>query len=308
MRLFQADIGCLHRGSYFIRSTTQTCTHLSKGVGMYCKEGYEKVILLIFYIQLCSKPMVSIFYFALFICAKRKKRRVKPPQSLAKVAPLRSWNNLSYCQWDYLPYLVILFFLSCPPDFPCGSVTVGLILLRSCVALIIAFLSTCIHQLHPQSNQQSEWMRTLMRGPTAHRFTHDFSAQIPFRKAVNPRMLMSDCSLRLQQSISFFKSIIKLFDWDIISLTFPFFMGSNYRLSLTRYKLRTRKACICVPIVKLGRVSNFQGEAIHPDCAIISQHLRAREICSQTRRSEAQNRSDHSGGFRCDVLHWSLET
>uniref|UniRef100_A0A3Q2TR85 Growth hormone releasing hormone receptor a n=1 Tax=Fundulus heteroclitus TaxID=8078 RepID=A0A3Q2TR85_FUNHE len=35
--------------------------------------------------------------------------------------------------------------------------------------------------------------------------------------------------------------------------------------------------------------------AIHPDCAIISQHLRAREICSQTRRSEAQNRSDHSG-------------
>uniref|UniRef100_A0A3Q3MMQ0 Growth hormone releasing hormone receptor a n=1 Tax=Mastacembelus armatus TaxID=205130 RepID=A0A3Q3MMQ0_9TELE len=36
-------------------------------------------------------------------------------------------------------------------------------------------------------------------------------------------------------------------------------------------------------------------EAIHPDCAIISQHLRAREICSQTRRSEAQNQSDRSG-------------
>uniref|UniRef100_A0A3Q4GNF3 Growth hormone releasing hormone receptor a n=1 Tax=Neolamprologus brichardi TaxID=32507 RepID=A0A3Q4GNF3_NEOBR len=33
-------------------------------------------------------------------------------------------------------------------------------------------------------------------------------------------------------------------------------------------------------------------EAIHPDCAIISQHLRAREICSQTRRSEAQNQTD----------------
>ncbi|KAF0046800.1 hypothetical protein F2P81_000433 [Scophthalmus maximus] len=37
-------------------------------------------------------------------------------------------------------------------------------------------------------------------------------------------------------------------------------------------------------------------EAMHPDCAIISQHLRAREVCSQTRRSEAQqNRSDHRG-------------
>ncbi|XP_008285731.1 pituitary adenylate cyclase-activating polypeptide type I receptor-like [Stegastes partitus] len=36
-------------------------------------------------------------------------------------------------------------------------------------------------------------------------------------------------------------------------------------------------------------------EAIHPDCAIISQHLRAREVCSQTRRSEARNQTDHSG-------------
>ncbi|XP_045907933.1 growth hormone releasing hormone receptor a [Micropterus dolomieu] len=36
-------------------------------------------------------------------------------------------------------------------------------------------------------------------------------------------------------------------------------------------------------------------EAIHPDCAIISQHRRAEEVCSQTRRSEAQNQTDHSG-------------
>ncbi|XP_076018439.1 growth hormone releasing hormone receptor a [Genypterus blacodes] len=36
-------------------------------------------------------------------------------------------------------------------------------------------------------------------------------------------------------------------------------------------------------------------EAIHPDCAIISQHLRARETCRQTRRSEAHNSTDHSG-------------
>ncbi|KAI9544513.1 hypothetical protein NQZ68_001386 [Dissostichus eleginoides] len=51
-------------------------------------------------------------------------------------------------------------------------------------------------------------------------------------------------------------------------------------------------------------------EAIHPDCAIISQHLRAREVCSQTRRSEAQNQinqSDQSGGFVCDAPRESLD-
>ncbi|XP_036940603.1 vasoactive intestinal polypeptide receptor 1-like [Acanthopagrus latus] len=36
-------------------------------------------------------------------------------------------------------------------------------------------------------------------------------------------------------------------------------------------------------------------KAIHPDCDIIAQHRRAREVCSQARRSEAQNQSDHSG-------------
>uniref|UniRef100_A0A3P8W1R3 Growth hormone releasing hormone receptor a n=1 Tax=Cynoglossus semilaevis TaxID=244447 RepID=A0A3P8W1R3_CYNSE len=36
-------------------------------------------------------------------------------------------------------------------------------------------------------------------------------------------------------------------------------------------------------------------EAIHPDCAIISQHLRARDNCSQMRRSESQNHSHHTG-------------
>uniref|UniRef100_A0A3P9DBR6 Growth hormone releasing hormone receptor a n=1 Tax=Maylandia zebra TaxID=106582 RepID=A0A3P9DBR6_9CICH len=52
--------------------------------------------------------------------------------------------------------------------------------------------------------------------------------------------------------------------------------------------------CVCFPADNLVG-SYFQAEAIHPDCAIISQHLRAREICSQTRRSEAQNQTDHSG-------------
>ncbi|XP_034039725.1 growth hormone releasing hormone receptor a [Thalassophryne amazonica] len=36
-------------------------------------------------------------------------------------------------------------------------------------------------------------------------------------------------------------------------------------------------------------------EVIHPDCSIISQHLRAQEICSQTRRSEAQNQTNQRG-------------
>uniref|UniRef100_A0A8C6P644 Growth hormone releasing hormone receptor a n=1 Tax=Nothobranchius furzeri TaxID=105023 RepID=A0A8C6P644_NOTFU len=41
--------------------------------------------------------------------------------------------------------------------------------------------------------------------------------------------------------------------------------------------------------------SYFQGEAIHPDCAIISQHLRAREICSQMRRINALDLSVFTG-------------
>lgn len=41
----------------------------------------------------------------------------------------------------------------------------------------------------------------------------------------------------------------------------------------------------------------FQAQAIHPDCAIISAHLRAQEMCSQTRGGEAQNQTDQSGGF-----------
>ncbi|XP_068197434.1 pituitary adenylate cyclase-activating polypeptide type I receptor-like [Antennarius striatus] len=34
---------------------------------------------------------------------------------------------------------------------------------------------------------------------------------------------------------------------------------------------------------------------MHPDCAIIAEHLRAREICSQKRRSEVKNQTDSSG-------------
>lgn len=65
--------------------------------------------------------------------------------------------------------------------------------------------------------------------------------------------------------------------------------------------------CVCFPADNLVG-SYFQAEAIHPDCAIISQHLRAREICSQTRRSEAQNQTDHSGGFaRACVCVWVCE-
>ncbi|XP_022613973.1 pituitary adenylate cyclase-activating polypeptide type I receptor-like [Seriola dumerili] len=49
-------------------------------------------------------------------------------------------------------------------------------------------------------------------------------------------------------------------------------------------------------------------EAIHPDCAIISEHLRAREICSQTRRSEAQNQTDHRCKTEWDEIRCWLRT
>uniref|UniRef100_A0A667YW02 Growth hormone releasing hormone receptor a n=1 Tax=Myripristis murdjan TaxID=586833 RepID=A0A667YW02_9TELE len=42
-------------------------------------------------------------------------------------------------------------------------------------------------------------------------------------------------------------------------------------------------------------VSYFQAEAIHPDCAIISQHLRSLEICSLIRTREAENQTGHTG-------------
>ncbi|XP_048867170.1 vasoactive intestinal polypeptide receptor 1-like isoform X2 [Brienomyrus brachyistius] len=37
------------------------------------------------------------------------------------------------------------------------------------------------------------------------------------------------------------------------------------------------------------------GQAIHPDCAIISQHMKAQELCLQIRRREAQNRTTRTG-------------
>ncbi|XP_061653637.1 growth hormone releasing hormone receptor a isoform X2 [Phyllopteryx taeniolatus] len=43
--------------------------------------------------------------------------------------------------------------------------------------------------------------------------------------------------------------------------------------------------CLCVPTM----------EAIHPDCAVIAQHLRARETCSQARTREVQNRTARGG-------------
>ncbi|KAG7266355.1 hypothetical protein CRUP_017714 [Coryphaenoides rupestris] len=42
------------------------------------------------------------------------------------------------------------------------------------------------------------------------------------------------------------------------------------------------------------------GVAIHPDCAIISHHLRSREVCLQTRRSEARN-STSGGRTGCET-------
>ncbi|XP_019739213.1 vasoactive intestinal polypeptide receptor 1-like [Hippocampus comes] len=43
--------------------------------------------------------------------------------------------------------------------------------------------------------------------------------------------------------------------------------------------------CLCVPTM----------EAIHPDCAIIAQHLRAGETCSQARRREVENQTTRGG-------------
>lgn len=61
--------------------------------------------------------------------------------------------------------------------------------------------------------------------------------------------------------------------------------------------------CVCLPFpVRTTKVvPYFQAEGIHPDCAIISEHLRAREACKQTRRSETQSQGNHSGGSLRDA-------
>ncbi|XP_054622537.1 pituitary adenylate cyclase-activating polypeptide type I receptor-like isoform X6 [Dunckerocampus dactyliophorus] len=48
-------------------------------------------------------------------------------------------------------------------------------------------------------------------------------------------------------------------------------------------------------------------EAIHPDCAIIAQHLRARETCRLARTREVQNQTEHSGYVyrNCTADGWS---
>ncbi|XP_060761414.1 growth hormone releasing hormone receptor a [Neoarius graeffei] len=40
---------------------------------------------------------------------------------------------------------------------------------------------------------------------------------------------------------------------------------------------------------------HLQVEAIHPDCAIISQHMKAQELCSQTKKKESKNQTEPLG-------------
>ncbi|XP_027021894.1 growth hormone releasing hormone receptor a isoform X1 [Tachysurus fulvidraco] len=42
-------------------------------------------------------------------------------------------------------------------------------------------------------------------------------------------------------------------------------------------------------------VLGLQVEAIHPDCAIISQHMKAQELCNQTKKKESKNQTEPQG-------------
>uniref|UniRef100_A0AAV2JRJ1 G-protein coupled receptors family 2 profile 1 domain-containing protein n=1 Tax=Knipowitschia caucasica TaxID=637954 RepID=A0AAV2JRJ1_KNICA len=57
----------------------------------------------------------------------------------------------------------------------------------------------------------------------------------------------------------------------------------------------TKKRHEQIYIICLYTCFGLMVEAIHPDCAIISQHLRARDTCNETRESERQNRSLQRG-------------
>lgn len=129
---------------------------------MYCKGGYEKVILLIFYLQLWSKPMVS----NMLLSAPNKRTPITGGNHLKVQQKLFLWTPLIENTLLYFRFLfwrnVFNLFARCRPHSPwgfCHSWTD--IIVCSCVALIIVFTSTCIHQHHPESKQQSAWMRKI---------------------------------------------------------------------------------------------------------------------------------------------------
>ncbi|XP_010782291.1 vasoactive intestinal polypeptide receptor 1-like [Notothenia coriiceps] len=76
---------------------------------------------------------------------------------------------------------------------------------------------------------------------------------------------------------------------------------ANKTMEMCCKVLTGRQEKIILLIFYLHLCNKPMAEAIHPDCAIISQHLRAREVCSQTRRSEAQNQSNQSDQSGCNT-------
>ncbi|XP_034089743.1 vasoactive intestinal polypeptide receptor 1-like [Gymnodraco acuticeps] len=76
---------------------------------------------------------------------------------------------------------------------------------------------------------------------------------------------------------------------------------ANKTMEMCCKALTGRQEKIILLIFYLHLWNKPVAEAIHPDCAIISQHLRAREVCSQTRRSEAQNQSNQSDQSECNT-------
>ncbi|XP_041847376.1 pituitary adenylate cyclase-activating polypeptide type I receptor-like [Melanotaenia boesemani] len=70
---------------------------------------------------------------------------------------------------------------------------------------------------------------------------------------------------------------------------------TDKNMELSDQGLRGRHEKVMLLVLYLQLWSSPMAEAIHPDCAIVSRHLMAREICSQTRRNEAQNQTDQSG-------------
>ncbi|XP_033959581.1 vasoactive intestinal polypeptide receptor 1-like [Pseudochaenichthys georgianus] len=76
---------------------------------------------------------------------------------------------------------------------------------------------------------------------------------------------------------------------------------ANKTMEMCSKALTGRQEKIILLILYLHLWNKPVAEAIHPDCAIISQHLKAREVCSQTRRSEAQNQSNQSDQSGCNT-------
>lgn len=82
------------------------------------------------------------------------------------------------------------------------------------------------------------------------------------------------------------------------------FWGGGGTIMLSTYSIYTVNGLLTIHVLCTGLLSVcmyysgcfcFQTEAIHPDCALIVQHIKAQEECNETIKQEENNHSTRTG-------------